>query len=135
MTALGRIRRAPALLVLGDLAVILVFLVAGSSGHEDGLTAHTFARTFLPFAAVWLLVGSALGAFKPPMVIQASAIWRVALVWVICGLLALALRSILFQRDFFSAFTIVSLVFIGVLLVLWRLVYGFAARLNVRQAR
>ncbi|HZP25917.1 MAG TPA: DUF3054 domain-containing protein [Dehalococcoidia bacterium] len=124
----GEEHRLSLLLPLGDLAVFAVFLLAGASGHEDGLSASTVGRSFLPFVAVWFVVGPPLGAFRPPISDRLSAIWRLLPIWLLCGLLALALRSAVFERDFWSGFTVVALVFNGVLLLAWRLVYLLALR-------
>jgi hypothetical protein len=121
-------RRLPLLLPLGDLLVFTVFLLAGASGHEDGLSAATAGRSFLPFVAVWFVVGPPLGAFRAPISQRLSALWRVVPIWLVCGLLALALRSAVFDRDFWSGFTIVALAFNGALLLAWRLVYLLALR-------
>ena len=123
-----RERYLPLILPLGDLAVFALFLLAGASNHNDGLSAATAGRIFLPLVAVWFVVGTPLGVFHPPLSERLDVQWRLLLIWPACGLLALGLRSVLFDREFMSAFTVVALVFNGVLLVVWRLVYVLTLR-------
>ncbi|HXG36249.1 MAG TPA: DUF3054 domain-containing protein, partial [Dehalococcoidia bacterium] len=118
------IPRPQLVLVLGDLMVFAAFVLVGASSHDDGITLASFGRSFLPFAAVWFLLGPLLGAFRLP---AANAWPRLLVIWLICGLLALALRSLALQRPFWSAFTLIALVFNGSLLLGWRGVLSWLA--------
>ncbi len=118
-------RRRAAVVAAGDLAAMAAFALIGLASHEREITAMALARSFVPFAAVWLVVGALLGAFR-----RAAPSWRLLLVYVACAAAALGLRSLVFDRPFFSAFFVISLLGNGVFLGAWRLIWhwGFAPR-------
>lgn len=108
------------LIVLGDLGAIAFFWVLGLATHQEGISVESFARAALPFMIAWLTIGGLLGAFQPRDADSTRSIIRTAVVWVISGLIALAARSLLFDRELITAFFFVSLFGYGMFLIGWR---------------
>ena len=109
------------LVLLGDLVAIAFFWLLGLATHQEGISAGAFARAALPFMIAWLTIGGLLGAFQPRDTVSAQSIIRIAVAWVISGLIALAARSLLFDRDLITAFFFVSLFGYGMFIIGWRL--------------
>ncbi len=117
-------------LIAGDLTAMLLFAFVGIASHEKDISLTIFAHSFLPFAVTWLTLGAALGAFRTE---RPSA--RLLVIYLTCGVAALAARAIIFDRSLFNAFFGIALVGNGLLLFAWRWVRsGFlpgAERLGV----
>jgi len=119
-----------AVLVLGDLAVFFVFGALGLASHEDALNLKTIARAILVFPVAWFVIAPWFGAFSAGSVAGQS--WgpdpqwlaRVALIWLVAGVVALCARALIFDRSLFSAFFVIALVGNGVLLLAWRAAYA-----------
>ena len=109
------------LVLLGDLVAIAFFWLLGLATHQEGLSAASFARAALPFMIAWLAIGGLLGAFQPRDTGLAQSIIRIAVAWVISGLIALAARSLIFDRELITAFFFVSLFGYGMFIIGWRL--------------
>ena len=107
-------------ILLGDLVAIAFFWLLGLATHQEGINAASFARAALPFMIAWLAVGGLLGAFQPRDAGSARSIIRTAVVWGISGLIALAARSLIFDRELITAFFFVSLFGYGMFLIGWR---------------
>ncbi len=111
------------LLVAGDLAAMLLFALIGIASHERDVSAAVFARSFLPFAVSWLTIGAALGALR-----HERPSWRLLAAYLVCGVMALVARAIIFDRALFNAFFVIALVGNGLMLFGWRwLRAGFGA--------
>jgi hypothetical protein len=117
------------LVVAGDVVAISVFGLIGLTSHERAITAESFARSVLPFAAAWLAVGLPLGAASARV-----SLWRVAGVWLLAGVAALAVRSLVFERPLLSAFFVIGLPGNGLFLMLWRLAYAMATERRGRRS-
>lgn len=102
-------------LIAGDVAAMLLFAFIGIASHEKNISLTIFARSFLPFAVVWVTLGFALGAFR----IERPSL-RLLGVYLLCGMVALAARSAVFDRALFNAFFVIALVGNGLLLFAWR---------------
>jgi hypothetical protein len=112
------------LLAAGDLGAFLLFGLLGLVSHERELTAEAFARSVLPFAAAWVLIGGPLGVFQMSGAGRPAApIWRVAAIWLIAGTAALVARGVIFDRTLLTAFFVIGLLGNGMLLLAWRLLY------------
>ena len=113
---------------LGDLAVFGVFVFAGRAEHGI-IQEAAFWRTALPFAAVWFLLSPWLGAFRASTLtsVRASA-WRVPLIWLVCGVIAVVLRAWLTDRTFQLVFAIVAIGVQAVMLFGWRVVLSLVSR-------
>lgn len=115
-----------AILFVGDLLAISLFVPLGARSHAEGLTLAVIARNLGPVAVSWIVVALALRTYSRP-----GFRW-VVLNWAIAVPLAVVARGILVGR----LFTVSTPIFMGVasavtlfLLVAWRLVAYAVARL------
>ncbi len=102
-------------LIAGDLAAMLLFGFVGIASHGKDISLAIFARSFLPFAATWLTLGAALGAFRTE-----RPSLRLLAVYLVCGVTALIARSVIFDRTLLNAFFVIALLGNGLLLFAWR---------------
>lgn len=113
-------------LVVGDLVVFLAFAVLGLHSHNEPVDLGGLSRTFLPFALSWLVLAPWFGAYRSPIVDRPGvAWWRVLLLWLLCGVAALLLRSWALQRPLVPAFIAITLLGNGALLVAWRTLFAW----------
>ncbi|MCY3749173.1 MAG: DUF3054 domain-containing protein [Chloroflexi bacterium] len=130
-----RKRALVALTALGD-ALVFVLFVALTPIEHGSVEIAAFGRTALPFAAVWFFGSPWLGAFRTSTLTRLRiAAWRVPLIWLGCGILAVMLRVWLTDRTFSWAFTIASISLVAALLVVWRIALILAARRITRRPR
>jgi hypothetical protein len=133
-----------ALLVLGDLLALFLFVLVGQMDHELLPEANPLWYTLtraLPFIAVWLAGGWLVGAFRLPAPgSRPSLLWtlggRALHGWLLAAPLGLLLRALLLERAtiptlFFAA----TLGFGALFLLAWRLLFGllWAGRPSVRR--
>jgi hypothetical protein len=109
--------RRPWLALVGDVAVLVVFVLVGRRSHHEDAGLAGFLRVWWPFAAAlgvaWLLTG----LWRAPLG------WRRSiLAWLVTVALGMALRIVVQGRDFKVAFTIVALLFVGAGMLGWRAV-------------
>ena len=102
-------------LIAGDLAAMLLFAFIGIASHEKDISLTIFARSFLPFAAAWLILGTLLGAFRTE-----RPSLRLLAAYLVCGVTALVARAVIFDRELLNAFFVIALVGNGLLLFAWR---------------
>jgi len=103
------------ILVVGDLAAFFLFALVGIASHEKNISLAIFARSFLPLAVSWLTLGAALGAFR----LRRPSLRLLAL-YLVCGVLALVARSVIFDRELLNAFFAIALAGNGIMLFTWR---------------
>ena len=112
-----------AIVVAGDIAVFLAFVIFGKTGHEITL-GQALLRTALPFGLVWVAGSPWLGAYKASTVFDLSTMaQKIPLTWLLCGLVALVGRATLTDASLVPSFVIVSIAVQGVLLISWRGVF------------
>ncbi|MYB48094.1 MAG: DUF3054 domain-containing protein [Dehalococcoidia bacterium] len=113
---------------LGDLAVFALFVFAGRAEH--GIVQEAaFWRTALPFAAVWFALSPWIGAFRASTLTSARAsVWRIPLIWLLCGVIAVVLRVWLTDRTFQLTFALVAIGVQAVMLVGWRVAFSLVSR-------
>ena len=117
-----------ALAVLGD-ALVFVLFIALTPIEHGSVEIAAFGRTGLPFAGVWLLVSPWLGAFRVSTLTRLRlAVWRIPLIWVGCGIVAVMLRVWLTDRTFSWAFTLASITLLAAMLLAWRALLLLAVR-------
>ncbi len=117
-----------ALAVIGD-ALVFVLFIALTPIEHGSVEIAAFWRTGLPFAGVWLLASPWLGALRLSTLTRLRlAVWRVPLIWIGCGVVAVMLRVWLTDRTFSWTFTIVSISLVAAMLLAWRLLLLLAAR-------
>ena len=113
---------------LGDLAVFAMFVFAGRAEHGI-IQEAAFWRTALPFAAVWFAISPWLGAFRNSTLtsVKASA-WRIPLIWLLCGVVAVVLRVWLTDRTFQLTFALVAIGVQAVMLFGWRIALSLVSQ-------
>lgn len=137
----GAVVRRLAPLVAGDLLVILSFVWIGRSSHSLSMPdIGASLYTALPFMLGWFLVMPWFGLYKA----EVNQNWRrliprLLLGWLIVGPLALILRGALLGRPILTgilpAFAAISLSYIGLVALLWRLGYAWQRHRSQRRDR
>lgn len=121
-----------AALVTGDAIVISLFVLLGLSNHE-GITLAGWARNVVPLTAAWLVIGGALGVFRPEVASSLTLIWqRTALAWPIAAVVGLVARYLVLGHGLALSFVIVTLLTNLVMLLVWRTAFAVSRR-AVRQ--
>ncbi len=127
-TRLGWLSPLVPVAALGDLAVFAFFVIAGRAEHGI-IQEAAFWRTALPFAAVWFVLSPWLGAFRISTLtsVRTSA-WRIPLIWLLCGIIAVVMRAWLTDRTFQLVFALVAIGVQAVLLFGWRVALSLVSR-------
>jgi hypothetical protein len=114
--ARDRLRR-PALALLGDLVVLVVFVLVGRRSHHEDAGLGGFLRVWWPFAAGLGVAWVVSGLWRAPLA------WpRAVLAWLLTVGVGMVLRIAVEGRDFKVAFAIVTLLFVGAGMLGWRAV-------------
>ena len=111
-----------ALSVLADTSCVLAFVVIGRASHSDGETMAGIASTAWPFLAGLACGEVAARAWRQPLALVPVGVGA----WLGAALVGQALR-VLAGQGTALAFIVVSLLFLGVFLLGWRLAAGWAA--------
>jgi hypothetical protein len=118
-----------ALLIGGDLLVLLLFTWVGRSSHSlpsTGISAGL--ATAAPFIISWFLIAPWFGLFQAGV----SQTWRkliprLLLVWLIAGPLAGLLRALFLGRPIpegiVPTFVVITTLVAGLFMLIWRLGY------------
>jgi hypothetical protein len=113
--------RFPALAVLGDFAVFMVFAGLGRGQHGESRGPGEIVVTGLPFFAAWIVVAALAGKYRANRRdTPADTARRTALTWLMAWPIALAIRAAVQHRGIPPSFDIVALIANGVLLCGWR---------------
>lgn len=119
-------------LVLGDVALISLFVVLGELQHGYDLLADAdrVVGTAIPFLVGWGLASVLAGVYAPAVSHSVRyAVTRTALAWVGAALVGQLLRATpLFHGQFALPFVLVSLGVGLLLLVPWRGAVAFSGR-------
>jgi hypothetical protein len=119
--------RLRATALAGDIAVLAAFPFIGAMNHEDPVSIESFTRTVVPFAIAWLVVGVTSTSFATATIHSRTlTLLRVLLALVGSGVIAIAIRVVLFDRPFSLPFAIVAIGATTLLIVVWRLVLATA---------
>ena len=122
--------RIIAIVVFGDLSVFLAFVLFGMAEHGAGMN-QAILRTALPFGISWVAIAPWLGAYKESTLFGskqlARTLFKLSLIWLICGAVALVARDLLTDRSFIVAFAVVSILTQWFLLIIWRSIIMLAA--------
>ena len=109
-----------AVVVVGDIAVFFAFVILGRAEHEITLGQALF-RTALPFGFAWVVGSLWLGAYRASTLYNLRTMaWKIPLIWLLCGLVALVVRALLTDQSLILSFGVVSIAVQGVLLISWR---------------
>jgi len=116
----GPVRAALAL--LADACCVLAFVVIGRASHSDGETLAGIASTAWPFLAGLACGELAARAWRQPLALVPSGVGA----WLGAAVVGQGLR-VLAGQGTAPAFIVVSLVFVGLFLLGWRLAARSAA--------
>ena len=111
-----------ALSLLADACCVLAFVVIGRASHNDGETLAGIASTAWPFLAGLACGEVAARAWRQPLALVPAGVGA----WLGAVLVGQALR-VLAGQGTALAFIVVSLLFLGVFLLGWRIAAGWAA--------
>ena len=115
-----------AVVVSGDIAVFLAFVIFGKTEHEIAL-GQALLRTALPFGFIWVVSSPWLGAYRASTLYNLRTMaWKIPLIWLLCGLVALVGRAVLTDASLILSFAVVSIAVQGVMLISWRGVFMLA---------
>ena len=118
-----------AILIIGDVLVILSFVGIGRRSHGLAITdIGDTLFTALPFIIGWFVVTPWFGIYKARVCLAwKKLVPRLLLAWAIAGPLALLLRALFLGRSIFTGimptFALIALAYIGLVALLWRLAY------------
>lgn len=111
------------LLGLGDFSVFLLFVIFGKSEHNINLS-QSFIRTVIPFTIAWFTISPLLGAYRFSTIYNfRKSSFKLPIIWIICGVFAIIIRSFILDRSIILAFIIVSILVQGILLIAWRFIF------------
>ena len=114
------------IVALGEICVITLFVILGK--YEHGVSIRqSFTRTALPFLISWFAISPWLGSYKMTTVYGLKqTIWRIPLIWISCGLIAIIARAVLTDSPLVINFIVVSIAVQGLGIIVWRvLLIGF----------
>lgn len=109
-----------------DVFGVVLFVALGHRNHDRSSAWTSLFETAAPFliglAAAWLVAR----AWRRPV-----SVLTALLIWPVTVLVGMVVRNLVFDRGTATSFVIVATVFVGALLIGWRLVFGFLARRDV----
>jgi Protein of unknown function (DUF3054) len=115
----------PWLAFLGDVAVLVVFVLVGRRSHHEDAGLAGFVRVLWPFVVALVVAWGVTALWKAPLA------WSRAVgAWLVTVGLGMAVRIAAEGRDFKVAFVVVALLFVGAGMLGWRAV---ARRLRSRR--
>lgn len=122
--------RARALLLLGDVAAFVLFVVLGRLSHGfSGDWLLNVVRIAAPFLVGWVVAAWALGAYRPGLEARPGAfLARSALALAIGDGLAFALRGLVLGDNVTMPFALTSLAFTALFVLGWRGLYAWFVR-------
>ena len=124
---------ARATLIAGHVAAFVAFGLFGLATHEYALTQTTFARAILPFPVAWLLIAPFFGAFSARAAEGRYPVANVLMIWAAAGVVAMAGRALVFDRELFTAFFAIGITGAGLFLAAWRATYNWWATRSTRR--
>ena len=115
-------------LIVGDAIVISLFVLLGLNNHE-GISLAGWARNAVPLTIAWLVIGGALGVFRPQIAGSMTTILpRIALAWPVAAMIGLVTRYLILGHGLAVSFVIVTVLTNLVMLLIWRTAYTLALR-------
>jgi len=119
----------PAILIAGDLLVLLSFVWVGRSSHS--LSVADIGASFftaLPFIISWFAITPWFGIYRQDVCQNwRSLVPRLLLAGVVAVLAAVVLRALFLGRPvpggIMPTFTMIAVIYIGLVVVIWRLGY------------
>jgi len=109
---------------LGEIIVFTLFVILGNYEHGWVSIPQSFIRTALPFLICWFVISPWLGSYKMSTVYGLKqTIWRIPLIWTLCGLIAIIARFVLTDRPLVISFIVVSIAVQGLAIIAWRALF------------
>lgn len=113
-----------------DTAIVVAFVAIGRRNHDADEAVSGLAATAAPFLLALAVAWVVWRAWQhPTSLVTGTRIWATTLV------LGMLLRRVLFDDGTAAPFVIVATIFLGVLLVGWRAVFGLVARSRLTVSR
>ena len=120
------------LVVAGDIAVFLSFVIFGKAEHEITI-GQALSRTALPFGFVWVVGSPWLGSYRTSTLYSLCTTARkIPLIWFLCAIVALLGRAALTDASLILSFAVVSIAVQGALLISWRIAFALSVSKLVR---
>ena len=111
-------------MALGEIIVFTLFVILGNYEHGWVSIPQSFIRTALPFLICWFVISPWLGSYKMSTVYGLKqTIWRIPLIWILCGFIAIIARFILTDRPLVISFIVVSIAVQGLAIIAWRALF------------
>lgn len=131
-----RSRSNTLILMAGDLAIFVVFVLVGRETHAAGdlnLIINVLP-TLLPFVLIWFLVAIPMGVLRPNVYrVVPLAIIRTLAAWIIAGPIAIYVRALLLSRTAIPwQFVVVTMGLNAVLLLTWHMSFAWWLRRSSR---
>jgi len=134
MTA--RNRSNTLILIAGDLAIFVVFVLVGRETHAagDSNLIINVLPTLLPFVLIWFLVAIPMGVLRPNVYrVVPLTIIRTLAAWIIAGPIAIYVRALLLSRTAIPwQFVVVTMGLNAVLLLTWHVFFAWWLRRSGR---
>ena len=122
-------RRNTFILLLGDLAIFVMFALVGRETHasSDPNLIVNALPTLMPFVLIWLLVSVPMGVYRPKVYrFVPLTIIRTLAAWIVAGPIALYVRALLLARPSIPVpFIVVTMGLNGVLLLAWHVFFAW----------
>jgi len=113
------------ILVVGDLLMLLIFVVIGRLSH--GMTSDwlvNLLRIATPFVVGWVIAALITGAYRPQdWNLPKTFMARSVAAWLLADGLAFLLRHFVMQDRITLPFALTSIAFTGLFLLAWRLIF------------
>jgi hypothetical protein len=111
------------IVALGEICIIILFVILGK--YEHGVSIRqSFTRTALPFLICWFVISPWFGSYKISTIYGLKqTIWRIPLIWILCGLIAIITRFVLSDRPLMINFIVLSITVQGLAIIIWRTLF------------
>ena len=131
-------RWTPWILLLGDVAAVMAFVITGQRDHNlvnEASPVLGVLATTLEFALPWAVAGRVLGAFPRGEDLQLRPLLgRTLNAWLVAAPLGLMIRSFILRRAIAAIFMAATLGFGGLFLFAWRILFALAWTRLLRRA-
>jgi len=115
-----------AVLIIGDLIVLYLFMMLGRMSHQESLGFLAVTETAVPFVIGWLISVVLVGAYKlEQLQTYSGAAKKAVLAWLIGMPLGFIIRALILQRWFHWSFIAITLVGTLLFILAWRMLFTF----------
>jgi len=115
-----------ALLIIGDLVVLYLFIMLGRLSHGESLNFLAVSEASAPFVVGWLIAVILVGAYKlEKLDTYGGAVQKTVLAWIIGMPLGFIIRALMLQRWFHWSFIAITMAGTLLFLLVWRLAFTY----------